>query len=58
MEVVAAVPVGGSISGDGGRSRARSCDCGWRAGGVFVAFEAWSLNLSRKRKKVDVKRNT
>lgn len=48
MEVVAAVPVGGGVPGDGGRSRARSCDRGWRAGGLFVAFEAWSLNLSRK----------
>lgn len=49
--VVAAVPVVGGVSGDGGRSRARSRDCGRGVGGVFVAFEVRRLNLSRKRQK-------
>lgn len=49
--VVAAVPVVGGVSGDGGRSRARSRDSGRGVGGVFVAFEVWRLNLSRKRQK-------
>lgn len=49
--VVAAVPVVGGVSGDGGRSRARSPDCGRGVGGVFVAFEVRRLNLSRKRQK-------
>lgn len=49
--VVAAVPVVGGVSGDGGRSRAGSRDCGRGVGGVFVPFEVRRLNLSRKRQK-------
>lgn len=46
--VVAAVPVVGGVSGDGGRSRAWSRDC---VECRVWSFEVWSLNLSRKRQK-------
>lgn len=49
--MLAAGPVAGGTTGEGGRSRGGSGDCGGYVAGVVLVFEVGALDLTRKKRK-------